>query len=150
MTAPVDPPWIDVLEQTHDAVLAFARAEWPSLVRKAVHHLQRRAATGLYGDYYRYKTLWDEFCHEVQNGPTPLLDGAWDRTVDEILVSILDALPQHVAALLTIDAIMESDAREQSSLAGSVFQDELLRVLRNELRLIAGGRSLAKFEPDYD
>ncbi|OYU46966.1 MAG: hypothetical protein CFE31_18900 [Rhizobiales bacterium PAR1] len=148
MTASADPRWTTVLERTHDAVLAFARAEWPPLARKAIHQLQRMTATGLYGDYYRHKTLWDEYCHEVQNGPAPLLDGAWDSTVDGILASILDAVPEHVAVLLTIDAIVDCDPREQSSLAGLVFQDELIRVLRKELQIMAHERSMAKFEPE--
>jgi hypothetical protein len=45
----------------------YARAEFEALTRRVIYRLQRSKASGIFGDY-GYKTLWGEYCHEVQKG----------------------------------------------------------------------------------
>lgn len=94
---------------THTAVLGFADAAFAALARKTVFQLQRIKASGIYGDDFRHKTLWDEYCHEVQKGPYELLDDAWEMTLGRILEEVVTAVPRHEAVLLTIAAIWELD-----------------------------------------
>lgn len=53
-----------------DAVHSHARVEIRSLARRAKYRLQRLEATDIYGGDYKFKSLWDEFCHEAQEGNT--------------------------------------------------------------------------------
>jgi integrase len=69
-----DKPDVDCLScPVRDAVLDFATQSYEALVRKAIVRLQWIKATGIYGDDYGHKTLWDEYCHEVQFGPLATL-----------------------------------------------------------------------------
>jgi hypothetical protein len=61
-----DENWYTTLENTHEAVLVYAQIEFEGLSRRVIHRLQRINAAGIYGDDYAYKSLWDEWCHEVQ------------------------------------------------------------------------------------
>jgi hypothetical protein len=51
-------------------ILNFSLDRFAALARKAVHQMQRIDASGIFGDDYRHKTLWNEFCHVIQTGPT--------------------------------------------------------------------------------
>jgi hypothetical protein len=51
------------------AVLEFATAAYETLARRVIFRLQRIEASSVYGNDYQHKTLWDEYCHEVQDGP---------------------------------------------------------------------------------
>ena len=90
---------------THAAVLEFSSASYLSLARKVIFRLQRIDASGIYGDDYRHKTLWDEYCHEIQEGPYDLLENVWDVTIDPIVVEVVKAIPREEALLLTIGAV---------------------------------------------
>ena len=46
--------------------------------------------------------LWDEYCHEVHEGPHEQLDWAWTATLDPVLQQTVASVPQHEALLLTI------------------------------------------------
>ena len=85
-----DESWYTALENTHEAVLAYARIELKGLTRRVIYRLQRINASGIYGDDYAYKSLWDERCHEVQEGPHDQLDSAWTQIlcpiVDDVMV----------------------------------------------------------------
>jgi hypothetical protein len=116
-----------------------------ALTRRAVHQLQRIKPSGVYGDDYRHKTLWDEYCHEVQEGPYDLLDDAWDRTLRPVLRTIVDAIPRHEAALLTIGAIWELDEGDEPALG--IFPDLIQRNLQQMLSKIAGARDMSRFDP---
>jgi hypothetical protein len=100
--------WQTVLEKTHDAVREFARAELVVLTRRAVHRLKRTKASGIYGEDYRYRSLfWKEYCHEVQEGPYEALQSAWDDTLDTMLRELIQSTPRPTAMLLSILAAWE-------------------------------------------
>ncbi len=97
--------WIAALESTHDAVCAYARKEFQVLTRKVIYRLQRIRASGIYGDDYIYKTLCDEYCHEVQEGShdmpglmgLPSIAGAWEMTLQPLLEDVIESVPRHAA-----------------------------------------------------
>ncbi len=130
---------------THDAILEFANERYSALTRKVVFHLQRIKASGVYGDDYRHKSLWDEYCHEVQEGPYDLLDNAWDRTLTPALSAIVDAIPRYEAALLTIGAIWDLD--EEYELAPVIMPDLIRRNLEQMVSKLAGARDMSRFDP---
>ena len=130
-------------EAALNAIDVFVRHEWPRFARKGFHRMQRIPASGIFGDDYRHRTLWDEYCHEVQNGPHDLLEDAWEITVDRILVAIVDAMPPHVAAVLTVDAVLEYEPLGD---LGAIWGDGLLRVLKGRLDELAATRSLDRFD----
>lgn len=93
----------DIDTKMHRAVLDFASDRYSGLARQMVNRLQRINASGNFEEY-RHKTLWDEYCHEVQNGHHDFLEDAWQHTLIEIADHIIDRIPIKEAALLTIAA----------------------------------------------
>lgn len=142
-----DENWQLVLENTHDAVRTFARAEFAALSRKAIHRLQRIEASGIYGDDYVYKSLWDEYCHEVQEGPHDLLVCAWDLTLENVMNDVIERIPRQVAVLLSIFAAWDLDEEDEVDLVGSVWPEGLKRVLQIRIAQWAGQRDLDHLGP---
>jgi hypothetical protein len=133
---------------THTAILEFAATRYLALARKVVVRLQRIEASGIYGDDYQHKTLWDEYCHEIQNGPYDLLDSMWDATIDPIFASVVKTIPNPEGALLTIRAMWDLD-REDYMHPNTVFvaPDLILCNLRRAVVELAGARDISRFDP---
>lgn len=74
------------------------------------YRLSRHPASGIFGDF-GHRTLWDEFCYEVQYGPTSQLEGAWDHTLSGFAQAVVEQMPAHVAALLSWYLADRDDAR---------------------------------------
>jgi hypothetical protein len=142
-----DDEWRLILDGTHEAVRDFARAEFAALARKAIHRLQRINALGIFGGDYIYNTLWDEYCHEVQEGPHDLLECAWDQTLETVTEYVVERVPRHVAVLLSIFAAWKLDEEDDPNLIGSVWPNGIKRVLRDRLAEQAGMRNLHRLGP---
>ena len=56
--------------------------------------------------------MWDEYCHEVQHGPTGALADAWDDVLAPTIASVVEPLPREEAVLLTIGAAWDLDEFE--------------------------------------
>ena len=107
-------------------------------MRKTIYRLQRLNAVGLYGGDYIFKTLWDEYCHEVQEGPhDDLQQYGWDDILGRVMDDVVSRIPKHAAVLLTIYA-----ADEDPKLVGGVSPDDLKQVLRDQLERQAINRNL--------
>ncbi len=140
-----DNEWFETLEEIHRAVLRFAEAEFESLTRRTIYRLQRFSASGIYGGDYAYKTLWDEWCHEVQEGPHDLLEAAWELTLDPILNDIIDSLPERKLILLSIYAEWElEDGYSWNEIAGR-GTDSAVQLLRTRISGVAADRNLDRF-----
>lgn len=142
-----DDAWDEIFESTHKAVRVFARIEIEALSRRVIHRLQRRHLTGIFGDDYIYKTLWDEYCHEVQEGPHDALESAWELTIGQIVDHVIENIPHHVAVLLSIFAAWELCDADEPEFVGSIWPDGLKRVLLGQLAEDAGARNLHRFGP---
>ena len=135
---------------THKAVLQFAEKAYEGLARKVIYGLQQIDSTGIYGGDYRYKTLWDEYCHEVQNGPHDLLEVEWEHTFYSILDSIAETIPPHEGALLTISAAWELDKDDVEMTSVCVAPDLIRENLKRVVDRIAGRREMWRFAPSND
>jgi len=142
--------WHLVLESTHEAVRIFARIEVEALTRKVIHRLQRVHSSGIFGDDYIYKTLWDEYCHEAQNGPHELLENAWEMTIATVLDDVVEQVPRHSAVLLSIHAAWELDEHDAAKMLGSVWPDGIKRLVQDGLGEKAGMRKLHHLGPWRD
>lgn len=113
---------------------SFSYAGVEALARKVLHALQRMPASGIFGDDYRFKSVWDEYCREVQEGPHPMLEAAFDQTVDPMIAWRIVQLDQSERQLLEI--ALSEDAGEPGNIAVAV---------RKSLQGIAIDRDLSKF-----
>ena len=140
--------WLTIMEKTQDAVYAFAKAELASLTRRAIYRFQRVKASDVYGGDYKFKSLWDEYCHEVQNGPYDPLENAWDDVISRILDELVVSLPHETAVLLSIVAAHDLDEDVGAELIGSVWKEGIVRMLHDRLAEVAGGRDLEHLNPE--
>ena len=116
------------------AAWRFSDTRIQALARKVIHAMQRMPTSGIFGDDYRFKTVWDEYCREVQEGPHPMLEAAFDQTVDPMIAWQVHQLDPAERQLLEI-AVAESP-EEWGDIAMAV---------RKSLRGIAIDRDLSKF-----
>jgi hypothetical protein len=139
-----DKPDVDCFScLVRDAVLDFATQAYEALVRKAIVRLQRIKATGIYGDDYEYKTLWDEYCHEVQFGPH--LEKEWELTLEPLLTEVLTSISPELAKLLTISALW--DQVVEAAFNGAVDRQLILDHFRKTLCNVAINRDMSRFDP---
>ena len=116
------------------AAWRFCDTRIQALTRKVIRGLQRMPASGIFGDDYRFKSVWDEYCREVREGPNPMLEAAFDQTVDPMITWQVDQLDHTERDLLEI-ALAESP-EESGNIAAAV---------RKTLQRIAIDRDLSKF-----
>ncbi|WP_296699110.1 hypothetical protein [Thiocapsa sp. UBA6158] len=153
-TAPEDA----ILEASRHAALQFAALRFGQLTSRLIWRLRRIPATGIVGDDYTCRTLWDEICVEVQDGPfddglfgdadetgLPDVPTAFDRTIAPFLRAAIEALPQKEAVLLTLWAIDDWDEREQAETVGTINIDAMMTMLRTMLSREASAVDLWKF-----
>ncbi|MEQ8399242.1 hypothetical protein [Thalassobaculum sp.] len=118
---------------THRAARRFSATAHARLARKVVFRLQRLAASGVFGDDLRAKSVWDEYCYEAQHGPTDALTSAWDQVLTPTIASVVARLPREEAVLLSIGAAWDLEEFELD-LGDGVVAPELIR--SNVLRYI--------------
>lgn len=116
------------------ATWRFSDARIQALARKVLHAMQRVPASGIFGDDYRFKSEWDEYCREVQEGPQPMLEAAFDQTVEPKITWQIDQLNRSERQLLEIALAEGADEPGDIALA-----------VRKSLREIAADRDLSKF-----
>lgn len=141
-----DPKSVE-LEKTHDAIRKYASIEFDALTRRVINRLQRFPAVGLQGGGGNYKTLWDEFCNEVQYGPSDdeIVD-AWNFDLSRFLDDVIERLPDHIPPLLSIYAAWFHDDQWEPESIGYVSHDALRAELNERLRNVAGERNLERFQ----
>lgn len=126
------------------AIWNYASERFAALSRKVKYRLQRINASGIYGDDCECKTLWDEFCYEVAEGPTDVLESAWCLTLRPFLESAVSTLsvPEKKLLFLATEAGLENDDESTEELP--IDDDALMSKLFEHLRELAtahrGGR----------
>lgn len=141
-----DDEWHEYLDEAHDAVLKYGEVEFQGLVRRAIYRLQRFPASGFYGNDFTYKTLWDEWCHEVQN-PNSLLEGMWDLTLFTFLRQVIDRVPLHARVLLAEYARWELSMESGQDPTNFPDAESLMDLLRHRVSEVAVNRSLYHLQP---
>ena len=123
-------PLADVCDtQLHRAVRAYSRARLLKVARLAKHRMQRWPASGIFGGD-EHERLWHEYRYEVENGPTPMLESAWEKTIHDFVGGALLTLIPDEAVLCSIGASWDMDG-DEADLANepAIFGDALKNVV---------------------
>jgi hypothetical protein len=135
------------LDSSHRAVRDFARVQFEALNRQVIYRLQRIDASGIFGDDYNYKSIWDEFCHEVQEGPHELLEEAWDSVIQPCIREVMGRLAKESAVLLSAYAIWDLGDDTLSDPFDGYSIDAIRRIVESNLKSEAANRSLEHLRP---
>ena len=131
----------DPLEAAQTAVFNLAEDLKRRAARRLVHRLQRISTSGIYGDDYRRRSLWDELCHEQQNGPYFDKD-VWDETLKGLLQAEVERLTPGEFGIVWLASVPEV---EDLKTAPRV-QAGIRRELRADLEAFASRSDLERFE----
>lgn len=131
----------DLPEAAQTAVFNLAEELKQRAARHSVHRLQRISASGIYGGDYRYRSLWDEFCHEQQNGPY-FDEDVWGETLEGLLQAEVERLTPGEFEIVWLASLPEV---EDLKTAPRV-QADVRRELRAALAALASTRDLERFE----
>ncbi|MBF0453912.1 MAG: hypothetical protein HQL72_03720 [Magnetococcales bacterium] len=123
-------------------VWKFSNDRFTEMAKKAIWHIRRIGASGIHGDDFEYKTLWDEFCHETQYGDFDL--DAWEQTIHPFCAEIISRLPETEKQLLFFGT--EEDWDDEVEDEVPIDDDALTKELMSRLRVEAGNRDLSRFE----
>jgi hypothetical protein len=140
-----------------DAAQRFADARFTALAAVIVDRMKETERTEIYGDVRNFRTLWDEYCYEIQEGPfdnpgremvggpSDLMTAMWNPTVDSWIAGDLEAMPNPEVLLLRAVAERQSDEEEPSGPPFTKY-DPLCRALRSLIDTQAAERSMAEIE----
>ncbi|QRM42818.1 hypothetical protein [Rhizobium sp. BG4] len=109
---------------------------------RIVHALQRQHASGVFGGDYDHKSLWDELCHDAQNGPHFEDDEPWDSILAPLLQKEVERLTAAEFEVLWLAAIPDVDDLATAFRDAGVIKEEF----RSALLQRAGERNLERFE----
>lgn len=128
-----------------DCVRKHNSVEFDKLARKVTYHLQRLDSSGIFGDDFGFKSIWDEYCHYNQKGPVDMLEDAFDSVVDPIIQEITNKVPEHQLRILSLETHLSPtfDLSEESM--GSIDLYAIERTIRSLLVQQATDREMAKF-----
>jgi hypothetical protein len=132
---------------THKAVRNYSKARFATLARGAMVELEQIEATGIFGDDYKHRTVWDEYCHEIQAGPHGPLKFAFDTTVVPTVQAIVEAIDNPEAILLTIGARWHLDEDQGTDREFVATPDQIRRNLEDAIETLAMSRDMSEFEP---
>jgi hypothetical protein len=133
----------------HRAVLRFADTAFGALARKVADQIQQIDASGIYGDDFKHKTLWDEYCHKIQEGSDEPSETAWEWTITPFLDEIIENTPHEMAVLLTIGAewcLGEGESEQVGDLASN--PDLMRRYLAQAIAEMAAERDMSIFNSE--
>lgn len=133
---------------THRAVRDYSRGRIAVLAREAVVQFEQFDAPGTFGDDYKHRTLWDEYCHDLQEGPhNDLLEAAFAEVIDPVVQAIVGSIAEPEAILLTIGARWHLD--EDHEVDGDVVSvpDLIRRNLQDAIKTLAILRDMSEFDP---
>lgn len=131
----------DLPEAAQTDVFNLAEDVKQRAARRLVHRLQRISASGIYGGDYRYRSLWDEFCHEQQNGPY-FDEDVWDETLEGLLQAEVERLTPGEFEIAWLASMPEVEDLKTASRV----QADVRLALRAALETLASTRDLERFE----
>lgn len=128
-------------EAAQAAVFNLAEEVKQRAVRRLIYRLQRISASGIYGDEYCYRSLWDECCHKQQNGPY-FDEDVWDKTLEGLLLVEVERLTPGEFEVVWLASLPDiEDLKTAPRNHADVCQE-----FRSALAMLASGRSLERFE----
>lgn len=107
------------------AITRFALVELEAAGRRMRYRMQRLPAAGIFGDDTGHRTLWDELRFDIQNGPAPALEVAWDQSLRAIAFDVVERMSEHMQALLSwhlasLDTDLPDDGVNEDALIEAV------------------------------
>jgi hypothetical protein len=132
---------------THKAIRNYSKTRFSALARDASIQLEQIEASGIFGDDYKHVTLWDEYCHEVQEGPHGPLEPAFDATVGPIVQAIVESIADCEAVLLTIGARWHLGEDQEADGDVVAKPDQIRRNLEGAIETLAISRDMSDFDP---
>lgn len=132
-------------DAAQSAVFKLAQEINQRSARRLVYRLQRISASGIYGGDYRYRSLWDEFCHEQQNGPY-FDEDVWDETLEGLLQAELKRLTPGEFEIVWLASLPEVEDLKNAPRS----QADVRRELRSALESLCLTRNLERFEVGND
>jgi hypothetical protein len=133
---------------THKAIRNYSKASFAALAREAAGELQRIGAVGTFGDDHKHRTLWDEYCHEIQEGPhNNLLEAAFAAVVEPVAQAIVESLGESEAVLLTIGARWHLDEDQEANVDVIATPDQMRRNLEDAIQTLAMSRDMSEVDP---
>jgi hypothetical protein len=132
---------------THKAIRHYSTQRCSQLAHEVVVQLEQLDATSIFGDDYKHRTFWDEFCHEMQEGPHSALESAFEDTIDLILHAIVERIESSEATLLTIGAMwnLEEDQELGADIGSAPYL--IRRNLEQAVKTLAMARHMSEFDP---
>jgi hypothetical protein len=132
---------------THKAIRQYSTKRYSDLAQEAVVQLEQIGATSIFGDDYKHRTFWDEFCHEMQEGPHSALEWAFEATLDPLIHAIVEGIENSEATLLTIGAMW--DLGEDQEMGADIGRTPYLiqRNLEQAVKSLAMTRDMSEFDP---
>jgi hypothetical protein len=107
------------------------------IARKVRQALQQRPASEIYG-IDEHRTAWHEYRYEVEEGPTPTVEAAWDFDLDQIISSFLVDLSPPDAVLCSVAMSFMMDADEAGLMERpSVYEEAIVWGIRDRLYRMA-------------
>ena len=131
----------DFPQAAQTAVFNLAEEVKQRAARRLVHRLQRISASGIYGDDYRHRSLWDEFCHEQQNGPY-FDEDIWGDTLEGLLQSEVERLTPGEIEIVWLAALPEVEDLKTAPRSHAEVRQEFRSALEN----LASTRNLERYE----
>jgi len=133
---------------THKVIRNYSKTRFGELAHAASTLLEQIQATNISGDDFQHRSLWDEFCRDVQNGERASGQIAFDASVHSILNSIVETIGNAEAVLLTIGARWHLG--EEQDEAGDIVAvpDLIRRNLYDAIETLAILRDMSEFESD--
>ena len=143
----IDEEEFDLLSRTHSAVCRYGEQEITKLVLKVIYRMQRMPTAICFEDCL-HKSLWDEYCHHTQEGPfDDSLESAFETSAMVCIDDVIEGLPPHSAALLSIYAADALDEHDQHEIAGSICLDVMRQLLKQLVDEKAGERDIQRMGP---
>lgn len=134
-----------LLGSVEHVIVEYAEERVPPLARSVRLQLSKMKASGAWA--IAFKTVWDEYCYEIQEGPTPLRS-AFDLTVNPYLDQALARLSGPEATLVSFAAKVGDpsvDLGDTVNCGLGVAPDDLRQLLRHALDELAINRALDRF-----
>jgi hypothetical protein len=131
----------------HSAIIAWAKPQFDNLAKQTIENLKKQPAVGMFEAEYRFRNYWDEYSHEVQNGP---FMEEWHETVEAFCHGVVEAIDRPSLTLLSIAAIEDQGEDEDTVNADGIWPDLVVRVVQEALNQAASERDLDHFSRDFE
>ncbi len=141
------------LSAMENALLEFGEMRFSQLARKVVYRFRRMPATAIYGSW-EYRSLWDQYCYDLQFGPHEDVDIAagyldfppsWERAFGPVLERLVSEVPVSEKKILLFATERYAVAFDEEKSDFYVDDDAIILEIKTRLAEAASDRDLSKY-----